>query len=74
MLSRVYGELGRMAEAFQSRAEYFVLRFRLRRAVSELEKALLHVKDNYYLRESIEARKTAIIAQMQRFGENRPSG
>jgi len=69
MMSRVYGEMGRMAEAFQSRAEYFALRFRLPQALSELDKALEHASDNYYLRESLIARKAALTAEMQRFDE-----
>jgi beta-barrel assembly-enhancing protease len=71
-LSRVDGELGRRAESFQARAEYFALRFESSRALEELDRARQYSTDNYYLTSSIDARSREIRDDMLRFKEDEP--
>ncbi len=70
LLSRVEGELGRRAEAFQARAEYFALLFETERALKELEMARKHSAGNYYLSSSIEARTRELREELVRYGED----
>jgi predicted Zn-dependent protease len=70
LLSRVEGELGRQAESFQARAEYFALLFEINRALEELEKARSHSRGNYYLSSSIDARAKELQEELVRFKED----
>lgn len=69
LLSRVDGELGRRAESFQARAEYFALRFEIERALEELQKARRYSTGNYYLTSSIDARTSELRDDLVRFAE-----
>lgn len=69
MMSRVNGELGHLAQAFMSRAQFFILRYRLPEAEKELVKALEHAGESYYLRSSIEAKQEEINDLMRRYDE-----
>ncbi len=69
LLSRVDGELGRRAESFQARAEYFALRFEIERALEELHKARSYSDGNYYLTSSIDARSRELREDLVRFDE-----
>lgn len=67
LLSRVDGELGRRAESFQARAEYYAGVFETARAIEELERARQYSTGNYYLASSIDARITELREEQARF-------
>lgn len=70
LMSRIDGELGRQAEAFQSRAEYLVLMFETRRAIEELERARQLSGGDYYLTSSIDARIGELRDELVRYDED----
>ncbi|MCZ7597142.1 MAG: tetratricopeptide repeat protein [Gammaproteobacteria bacterium] len=70
LMSRIDGELGRQAEAFQSRAEYLALMFETRRAIEELERARQSSGGDYYLTSSIDARIGELRDELVRYDED----
>ncbi len=72
LLSRVEGERGRLAEAFQARAEYFAARFEPGRALEELGKARRSARGDFYIVSSIDAREQELQQEMEKYDELTP--